>query len=261
MGTSEVITSKEEKYKKLKLVKKGHFLNQFGKGNSKVTICCISDTHENHKRINLKEGIDILIYAGDFTNWSNSNENHVNEFLDWFKEQKSKYKFLVCGNHDLFFSSLKKEKKEELIEDLKKNNIAYLDNNFGFFPDLNLNVYGFPQTLKRNLFYKADAFEVSGTKMNEICNKIFDKKIDILVTHCPPQNILDKTNKKQNIGSLTLLEDLILRVNPKIHIFGHNHNQPGYKIFEYENQEILFINASLTFGKKAIFFEYYYDTD
>ena len=36
-----------------------------------------------------------------------------------------------------------------------------------------------------------------------------------------PWGHLDKTNKKQNIGSLTLLEDLILRVKPKIHIFGH----------------------------------------
>ena len=260
MGTSEVITSKEEKYKKLKLVKSGSFLNQFGIGNSKVTICCISDTHENHENINIYKNVDILICAGDFTNWRTSNENRVNGFLDWFKEQKAKYKFLVCGNHELYFSSLKKEKKEELIEDMKKNNIAYLENNFGFFPDLNLNVYGFPQTLKRNLFYMADAFEVSGRKMNEICNKIFDKKIDILVTHCPPYDIRDKTYREKHIGSQSLLEDLVLRVKPKIHIFGHNHDSPGFSIYEYEGNEILFINAAVPFGDPIIF-DYYYDTD
>ena len=195
MGTSEVITSKEEKYKRLKLIKSGSSLKEFGKGNNKLKICCISDTHENHNLLIMPNNIDILIYAGDFTNWKTSKENTVKSFLSWFKEQKAKYKFLVCGNHELYFSSLKKEKKDALIEDMKKNNIAYLENNFGFFPDLKLNVYGFPQTLKRNIFYMANAFEVPGTKMNEICNKVFDKKIDILITHCPPYNIRDKTNK------------------------------------------------------------------
>ena len=143
---------------------------------------------------------------------------------------------------------------------MKKNNIAYLENNFGFFPELNLNVFGFPQTLKRNIFYMANAFEVSGKKMNEICNQVFDKKIDILVTHCPPYNIRDKTNKQNHIGSRSLLEDLILRVKPKIHIFGHNHDLLGFSIYEYEGEEILFVNASAPLGVQFIF-DFYYDPD
>ena len=260
MGTSEVVTSKEENSKKLKLVKSDLFLDRFGKGKSKVKIRCISDTHEYHENLDNYKDIDILICAGDFTNWSNSNENSVNKFLVWFKEQKAKYKFLVCGNHEVYFSSLTKEKKDALIEDLKKNNIAYLENNFGFFPELNLNVFGFPQTLKRNIFYMANAFEVSGKKMNEICNQVFDKKIDILVTHCPPYNIRDKTNKQNHIGSRSLLEDFILRVKPKIHIFGHNHDLPGFSIYEYEGEEILFVNASAPLGVQFIF-DFYYDPD
>ena len=259
MGTSEMITSKEEKFKKLKLIKSGNWLKEFGKGEYKFKICCISDTHENHNSLIMPKNIDILIYAGDFTNWKTSKENNVNSFLTWFKKQQAKYKFLVCGNHELYFNSLSKSKKDELLQDLQKNNISYMDNNFGFFTDLNINVYGFPQTLKRNLFYMADAFEVSGIKMNEICNKTLDKKIDILVTHSPPYNILDKTYRNKNIGSLTLLEDFVLRLKPKIHIFGHNHDEPGYKIYEYDGEEILFINASKTFGQNPFFFEYNYD--
>ena len=257
MGTSEVITSKEENYKKLKLIEEGKILNKYGNGKSKLKICCISDTHEQHERLKMQENIDILIYAGDFTNWKTSKENSVNSFLNWFKNQKVKYKFLVCGNHDLYFSSLRKSKKDELIEDLKKNNILYLDNNFGDFPNLNLNIYGFPQTLKRSLFYMADAFEVRGSVMNAICNKNFDKKIGVLVAHCPPYQILDQADK--NLGSLTLLEDLILRVKPKIHIFGHNHNQPGYKIYEYNGEKILFINASKAFSTNPFTFDFYFD--
>ena len=259
MGTSEVITSKEENYKKLKLIDSGDRLDKYGNGKSKVKICCISDTHENHERLKMPDDLDILIYAGDFTNWQTSKESVVNSFLNWLKNQKAKYKFLVCGNHDSYFDSLKKSKKDLLIEDLKKNNILYLENQFGDFPDLNLNIYGFPQTLKRNLFYLADSFEVKGSKMNEICNQNFDKKIDILVTHCPPYQILDCTYKNKNIGSLTLLEDLVLRVKPKIHIFGHNHDEPGYRIYEINGEQILFINASKTYSTNPLTFDYYYD--
>ena len=259
MGTTDVITSKEDRHKKLKMKDWGNFLYKYGTGNKKLKICCISDTHENHDNLVMPPKIDILIYAGDFTNWKSSKENSVNNFLNWFKKQKAKYKFLVCGNHELYFSSLKKSKKDALIEELKKENIFYLDSNFGDCHDLDLNIYGFPQTLKRNLFYMADAFEVSGTKMNEICNVNLDKKIDILVTHCPPLNILDKAYGYKHIGSLSLLEDLILRVKPKIHIFGHNHDEPGFRIYEYDSEEILFINASKAFSNDPFVFDYYYD--
>ena len=91
MGTSEVITSKEENYKKLKLIDSGDILDKYGNGKSKVKICCISDTHENHERLKMIDDLDILIYAGDFTNWITSKESVVNSFLNWFKNQKAKY--------------------------------------------------------------------------------------------------------------------------------------------------------------------------
>jgi Icc-related predicted phosphoesterase len=259
MGTSEIVTSKEEKYKKMVLKDSGEYIDKFGEGKSHIKICCLSDTHQNHNNIKMPDKIDMMIYAGDFTNWKTSKKNSVDDFLDWFKKINAKYKILVCGNHELYFNSLKKKELEEMIEDLKKNNIFFLDNNFVIVPDINLNIYGFPQTIKRNIFYMADAYEVKGQKMNEICNKKFDKKMDILVTHSPPLKILDKTYKNKNIGSLAILEDLILRVKPKIHIFGHNHDEPGYQIYEFEGEKFLFVNASKTYGTKPIVFDYYYD--
>ena len=258
MGTSDIVTSKEGKYKKLQLTSEGPRLKKFGKGNSHVKICCLSDTHELHEQLTMPKNIDILLYGGDFTNWITSNETTVNKFLEWLKGIDAKYKILVCGNHELYFSSLNKSKKDSLIEELKKGNIFYLENSFAEFKNLNLNVFGFPHILKRNIFYRANAFEISGQKMNEICNQNFDKKMDILVTHVPPYHILDKTYKKKNLGSLSLLEDLILRVKPKIHIFGHNHDIEGYQIYKYEDEEFLFINASKAFGI-PFYFDYYYD--
>lgn len=259
MGTSDVVTSKEGKYKKIKLIREGLFLTKFGKGNSHVKICCLSDTHGLHEHLNMPKNIDILLYGGDFTNWITSNKTNVNQFLNWLKGIEAKYKILVCGNHELYFNSLKKSQKDEIIEELKKANIFYLENSFAECTNFNLNVFGFPYTLKRNIFYLSNAFEISGQKMNEICNQKFDKKMDILVTHSPPYHILDKTYKNKDLGSLSILEDLILRVKPKIHIFGHNHDLEGYQIYKFEDEEFLFINASKAFGGTPFSFDYYYD--
>ena len=51
MGTSEIITSKQENYKKLKLKKSGQSLPKFGTGKSVLKIGCLSDTHQNHKNM------------------------------------------------------------------------------------------------------------------------------------------------------------------------------------------------------------------
>ena len=47
-------------------------------------------------------------------------------------------------------------------------------------------------------------------------------KVDILVTHGPPFGILDKTNEGKNAGSELLLKE-VLRLKPKLHLFGHIH--------------------------------------
>ena len=89
--------------------------------------------------------------------------------------------------------------------------------------------------------------------------KFLIKKL-IYLTHCPPYNIRYKTYKQKHIGSKSILEDLVLRVKLKIHIFGHNHDSPGYSIYEYEGEEFLFVNASVPIGTQQIF-DYYYDSD
>lgn len=255
----EIITSKLFQYKNLKLKESGLSLTKFGKGKSHVKICCISDTHQNHNFIKIPDNIDILIHAGDFCDGDLNKKKHVNNFLNWYIDIKAKYKYLICGNHDLYLEHMDKKTKNDFIEDMKKNNILYLENNFGVYPDLNLNIYGFPQILKRNMPYESIAFEVDAQKLNEICNTTFNKKIDILITHGPPYDILDKTKRNIKIGSLTLLEDLILREQPSIHVFGHNHDEYGYKIYEFKGKEILFINSSVKKSSNPIVFDYYYD--
>ena len=53
---------------------------------------------------------------------------------------------------------------------------------------------------------------------------------DILVTHGPPNGILDKTGAmfgNMNVGCQKLASQVIYRIKPKLHIFGHIHEAHG----------------------------------
>jgi hypothetical protein len=62
---------------------------------------------------------------------------------------------------------------------------------------------------------------------------------EILMTHCPPQGILDFTRKSGNEGC-ALLAEHIGRVNPIVHVFGHVHEGYG----STRIRDTLFINAA-----------------
>jgi len=54
-------------------------------------------------------------------------------------------------------------------------------------------------------------------------------KIDILVTHHPPKGILDEPRPGYHIG-LEDLKKLVGLVNPKLHLFGHVHEEQGHVV-------------------------------
>ena len=69
---------------------------------------------------------------------------------------------------------------------------------------------------------------------------------DILITHGPPQNVLDYVyscrfgvSHGENVGC-PFLKETVDKIKPKLHIFGHIHNEQG---FDYNN-DTTFINAS-----------------
>lgn len=52
--------------------------------------------------------------------------------------------------------------------------------------------------------------------------------IDILVTHSPPKGAGDATSSGLSVGS-TAIHDAIVRLNPKLAVFGHVHESWGYR--------------------------------
>ena len=88
-----------------------------------MKITFISDTHTQHKKIELPGG-DILIFSGDFMG-SGYRVYEAQSFLKWFSEQPYKYKIFIAGNHDRYCEN-NPELFETLVDDYVDQNVIYL---------------------------------------------------------------------------------------------------------------------------------------
>ena len=211
-----------------------------------IKIGFISDLHTKHNDwfANLEYGqwgyeyeqkwkdLDILIFAGDCS--SRGYEHEIKSFLDWFSKQPATYKVMISGNHDFGFETI------ENIEEIIPENVTYL-NDTGI-DILGLNIWGSPI----QPYFGGWAFN---RQRGEEIKKHWDlipNDTDILITHGPPRNMLDRIspkferhNENPNVGCDDLM-DAIKRVKPKVNVFGHIHEGYGIK----EQDGTTFINAS-----------------
>ena len=63
--------------------------------------------------------------------------------------------------------------------------------------------------------------------------------VDVLITHGPPANILDRTYTGQYVGCPHLLAR-VQKIRPRLHVFGHIHEAYGQE----EHDSTIFVNAS-----------------
>jgi len=185
-----------------------------------MKIYAISDTHNQHELIKCIPSGDIVIHAGDATNLGK--ESKMRSFLRWFSSLNFKFKIFVTGNHDWIC-----ERQPSLIEAYaKKLGIIFLD--FKLIEIENLKVFGYPYTPWCG--HWAYMLPRGGIDLNNKINNI-PENLDILISHGPPKNILDKCSGG-NVGC-ELLRNKIEKVKPKIMIFGHIHESFGYKENEH----------------------------
>jgi len=196
-------------------------------------IVLISDTHTMHEQLVLPQG-DILIHAGDFTGRGKPWE--VEEFFDWLDRQSKEFKHIVfiAGNHDMSF-----EYKHPWVVDILKSlpeNVHYLEDSEIVIDGIKF--YGSPWQPE---FFNWAFNLPRGTALAEKWDMI-PHDIDVLITHGPPMNILDYTARDMwNVGCLDLYNK-VLNIKPKLHVFGHIHE--GYGIKKYDQEDIVFVNAS-----------------
>lgn len=214
-----------------------------------MRITFISDTHtclyDNKKELILPEG-DILCFTGDIMT-SGYNEGEIIHFLKWFSKQPFKYKIFIAGNHDRFlynYSTL----ANDIISQYKKDGVIYLNNSSVEVEGIKF--YGTPY----QPYFCGWAFNVSDSSKLVNIYRMIPDDTDVLLTHCPPYGILDKSHcsnysnptGENNLGSMELKEVLEEKYHrdsmPRVVAFGHIHGDGGNK---KQIGDTLYINASL----------------
>jgi Icc-related predicted phosphoesterase len=199
-----------------------------------MKITFISDTHGKHQDLRIPD-TDVLVHCGDFTMRGELVE--VSSFLNWFQHQPARHRILIAGNHELTLDGSRRE-FNEMVYCMVKNTpgITYLEQQAITIEGVHF--FGSPITPE----FCGWAFMNTKDRIKGNWNLI-PEGTDVLITHGPPYGILDINKRAQHCGCPDLLE-VVERIAPKIHSFGHIHTDKPEQAREYNNGVTHFINAS-----------------
>jgi len=216
-----------------------------------LRLVCISDTHCQAEKMlePVPEG-DILIHAGDFTNYGRREE--VEKFNTWLGTLPHRHKIVIAGNHEITFDRASFDniyaKKKVFGENYDPSDPKVSD-----FPN-------FQALLTNCIYLENSSIEVDGVKIhgsphvpgighewaffykrNEV-EKVWSclPACDVLVTHGPPLGIGDERGSGARLGCPELLRQVVDNVKPTFHIYGHVHQDAGVRTA----QETTFVNAA-----------------
>lgn len=194
-----------------------------------MIVDAISDLHGFYPKL---DGGDLLIIAGDLTA-----RDHISEyelFDKWLRDLNYRKKVIIGGNHDNCLQNGYSIKCGDYLFD---SGIEF----DGF------KIWGSPWTKRfEGMNPKCMAFTVDSENELELKYNLIPSNTDILITHSPPYRILDKLKNGECVGSKTLLDQVFIRIKPKVHVFGHIHEDYGY-IYQPsfgDRKERWMINAS-----------------
>lgn len=205
---------------------------------------------------------DLLIHCGDLTHTGKEHQYH--QCLDMLKLIDAPVKLVIAGNHDFTLDKdfLLAHRESRVSEDktvanwqrmrdlwtapsgrAKAEGITFLDEGVHLINLSNgaaVNVYANPYTPE---FYDwgfpyerdEDRFSSPKTSLADAKNIVSkpvpsfnssERPIDVLLTHGPPWQIMDKTDSNVYAGCPHLLRAL-MRSRPLLHCFGHIHEGWG----------------------------------
>lgn len=180
-----------------------------------MRIVCVSDTHREHHMLDVPDG-DVLIHAGDFTDWGSLYD--VVDISEWFNAQPHECKILIAGNHDVCFQS-----KPEMSKAALRKSCHYLEDQELIFDGIKF--FGSPYTPPfAGAFQMNPDLKLEGEEYWDI----IPDDTDVLITHGPPDGILDSSFLGEHCGCPILL-NRVAKIKPKLHVFGHVHESYGVK--------------------------------
>ena len=190
-------------------------------GASSMRIVCISDTHEQHREANIPLG-DLLIHAGDLTQFS-KRSGVIVDFNRWLGELPHPHKIVIFGNHDYALEAEPQLRAQITNATILVNEAALV---------CGIHVWGSPTT---SLY--GGAFGASLAKDRERVYSMMPPETEIVVTHSPPEGVLDGVVSR----GCPELRRAIERVRPRLHVFGHVHESYGLE----RTAKTTFVNAAL----------------
>lgn len=226
-------------------------------------IACISDTHGKHRHVRVPR-CDVLLHGGDFTR---SGEHRLVKDVDAYFDQLLTGDDIRTHNSSPSPLSSRNGSVGEIIciagnHDITLQPETYASNWKTFHPingPLDTNI---TRGLLTNCTYLQDASHVSNgikyygspwspeygygwafnLKRHEIHQKwdLIPSDTDVLITHGPPLGRGDLCFTGTRAGCVNLLQQVQNRVQPRIHLFGHIHEDYGVT----SDGTTLFINAS-----------------
>lgn len=188
-----------------------------------LRIVAVSDTHEHHWHLNIPDG-DVFIHAGDIT--ARGDIDALPDFNDFLGSLPHKHKLVIAGNHDFCL-----EREPERARAMLTNCTYLLDEGVTI---AGLNFWGSPwQPWHHNWAFNLHR----GGQIRQKWNLI-PADTDVLITHGPPLRHGDYTYMGNYVGCADLRE-IVWKLKPKLHIFGHIHEAAGIT----RNAHTIFANA------------------
>lgn len=190
------------------------------KTEDRIRLVCISDTHNTHNLLAPLPKGDILIHAGDFTEYGTYQE--ADAALAWIAAQKHPHKIVVAGNHEIVLMDL--DKRVELLA--KYPQIKFLQDASAlvsvrgrvlrFYGNAQAPLHGTPAFAYPTVSPR-DAHEAAARLWRHV-----PEHVDVLVTHGAPAYHCDY----RGYGCPSLLP-VIWRLRPPVHLCGHIHQGRG----------------------------------
>jgi predicted phosphohydrolase len=231
-----------------------------------VRVVVISDTHGFHRRLAHLPAGDLLIHAGDLGYEESRGEpelmrRRLDDAVGWLSEQSQfKHKVLIGGNHDFLLEQMPPAERLQYFALYAESGLHYLDDTMrptklDFGDSRALTVWGSAISLwkergENKAFSvmesgaeKKGAFEtVEGWHSRVVQESIGGEKVDILITHSPPQEGLGGSVKACPSKIMRLVEE----VKPALYVCGHAHTVDlSTSIGSFVGGDTLAVNAAV----------------
>lgn len=229
-------------------------------GHVNTRFFIISDIHTDvFKPEEAPEGnvaaVDVVICCGDLT--VNSELREYRKVIDTLSKVAAPLKLVIAGNHDGTLDSegfwdptnwrYKRWPRGNMVYEtklfgtpgesrrlLERDGFIVLDEGHHRFllgNGAELNVYASPATPNRSSRYKALQY-----KKGEGHRFSIGQDTDVVITHGPPNGILDPSPEGAKYRGCEDLFNAISSARPRLHCFGHNHGGWGVTFVEWQHE-------------------------